>query len=183
MTVVLIFVLIFQAMTLAGILTLMEEKQQKAGRKQKTNVYRKMGELEARRILRDLANEMTTTAEETAAIDTALERQWCYLDGPCEYGNEEIEFSEAQLDDFIKNGQTHKRKESKEQKMAKSGFILEVKVSDNEIKQICKELGGRALTEENLDKYSRTWRRILERVREQITKAESKAESEDKECI
>lgn len=93
-TAVLVFVLIFQAMTLAGILTLMEEKQQKAGRKQKTNVYRKMGELEARRILRDLANEMTTTAEETAAIDTALERQWCYLDGPCEYGNEEIRIPE-----------------------------------------------------------------------------------------
>ena len=109
MTVVLIFVLIFQAMTLAGILTLMEEKQQKAGRKKKTNVYRKMGELEARRILRDLANEMMITAEETAAIDTALERQWCYLDGPCEYGNEKIEFSEAQLADFIENGQTHRK--------------------------------------------------------------------------
>lgn len=105
MTVVLIFVLIFQAMTLAGILTLMEEKQQKDGRKQKTNVYRKMGELEARRILRDLANEMTTTAEETAAIDTALEAEW----------NKKAEFSEAELADFIENGQTHKRKEIKEQ--------------------------------------------------------------------
>lgn len=101
MTAVLIFVLIFQAMTLAGILTLMEEKQQKDGRKQKTNVYRKMGELEARRILRDLANEMTTTAEETAAIDTALEAEW----------HKKAEFSEAELADFIENGQKHKRKE------------------------------------------------------------------------
>ena len=67
--------------------------------------------------------------------------------------------------------------------MAKCDFTIELKVSENELKQICRELGGRALTEENLDKYSRTWRRILERVREQIAKAESKAESEDKECI
>ena len=112
-TAVLVFVLIFQAMTLAGILTLMEEKQRKDGGKKKTNVYRKMGELEARQILRDLANEMTTTAEETAAIDTALERQWCYLDGPCEYGNEGIKFSETQLTDFIENGQTHRKKGAK----------------------------------------------------------------------
>ena len=104
-------VLIFQAMTLAGVLTLMEEKNRKAGEKNKKHVYRKMSEPVARRILRDLANEMMITAEETAAIDTALERQWCYLDGPCEYGNEEIKFSEAQLDDFIENGQTHKRRE------------------------------------------------------------------------
>lgn len=67
--------------------------------------------------------------------------------------------------------------------MAKCEYTLEVKVSDNEMKQICRELGGRAPTEENLDKYSRTWRRILERVGEQFSKAESKAESEDKECI
>lgn len=107
MTVVLIFVLIFQAMTLAGILTLMEEKQQKAGRKQKTNVYRKMGELEARRILRDLANEMTTTAEETAAIDTALEAEW----------NNKDEFSGAQLADFIENGQTHRKQGAKNGKV------------------------------------------------------------------
>ena len=94
MTVVLIFVLIFQAMTLAGILTLMEEKQQKDGRKQRANVYRKMSEPEARRILRDLANEMMITAEETAAIDLALSFSWCHLDGPCEYGNEEIRIPE-----------------------------------------------------------------------------------------
>lgn len=93
MIIIAIFVLIFQAMTLAGVLTLMEEKNGK-GEKNKKHVYRKMGELEARRILRDLANEMTTTAEETAAIDTALERQWCYLDGPCEYGSEEIRIPE-----------------------------------------------------------------------------------------
>lgn len=95
MTVVLIFVMIFQTMTLAGVLTLMEEKDRKAGEKHKKHVYRKMSEQEARRILRDLANEMSTTAEETAAIDAALERQWCYLDGPCEYGNEEIRFQEG----------------------------------------------------------------------------------------
>lgn len=111
MTVVLVFVLIFQAMTLAGILTLMEEKQQKAGRKQKTNVYRKMSEPEARRILRDLSNEMMITAEETAAIDTALEVGWCYRDAPCEYGNNKTEFSGEQLVDFIENGQTYKRRE------------------------------------------------------------------------
>ena len=63
--------------------------------------------------------------------------------------------------------------------MAKCEFTIELKVSDNEIKQICKELGGRALTEENLDKYSRTWRRILERIGEQMLKAEIKAESEE----
>lgn len=62
--------------------------------------------------------------------------------------------------------------------MAKCEFTIELKVSENEMKQICKELGGRALTEENLDKYSRTWRRILERVREQMLRAE-KAESEE----
>ena len=56
--------------------------------------------------------------------------------------------------------------------MAKCEFTIELKVSDNEIKQIGKELGGRALTEENLDKYSRTWRRIMERVGEQITQKE-----------
>ena len=63
--------------------------------------------------------------------------------------------------------------------MAKCEYTLEVKVSDNEIKQICKELAGRALTEENLDKYSRTWRRILERVNEQMAKAEINAEREE----
>ena len=94
MIIIAIFVLIFQAMTLAGILTLMEEKQQKAGRKQKTNVYRKMSEPEARRILRDLSNEMMITAEETAAIDTALEVGWCYRDAPCEYSSEEIRIPE-----------------------------------------------------------------------------------------
>ena len=58
--------------------------------------------------------------------------------------------------------------------MAKCEFTLEIKASDNEIKQICKELGGREVTGENLDKYSRTWRRILERVGEQIAKTEQK---------
>lgn len=115
MIIIAFFVLIFQAVTLAGILTLMEEKQQKDGKKQKTNVYRKMGELEARRILRDLANEMTTTAEETAAIDTALERQWCYLDGPCEYGNEEIRFTEEEIKAYLENGQRYKREEGAEE--------------------------------------------------------------------
>lgn len=59
--------------------------------------------------------------------------------------------------------------------MAKCEYTIEIKASDNEIKQICKELGGRAVTCDNLDKYSRTWRRILERVGEKI------AESEDKQ--
>lgn len=63
--------------------------------------------------------------------------------------------------------------------MAKCEYTIEIKASDNEIKQICKELGGRAVTCDNLDKYSRTWRRILERVGEQMTKAEIKAESEE----
>lgn len=103
MTVVLIFVMIFQAMTLAGVLTLMEEKDRKAGEKNKKHVYRKMSEPEARRILRDLANEMVITAEETAAIDTALEAEW----------NNKAEFSEAQLADFIENGQTHRKKGAK----------------------------------------------------------------------
>ncbi len=67
--------------------------------------------------------------------------------------------------------------------MAKCGYTIEVKVSENEMKQICRELGSRMVTAENLDKYSRTWRRILERVGEQISKAEIKAESEDKKCI
>lgn len=58
--------------------------------------------------------------------------------------------------------------------MEKCEFTIELKVSENEIKQICKELGGRALTEENLDKYSRTGRRILERVGEQIAQKEKK---------
>lgn len=111
MTVVLVFVLIFQAMTLAGVLTLMEEKDRKAGEKRKPHVYRKMSEPEARRILRDLANEMMITAEETAAIDTALEVGWCYRDAPCEYGNNKTEFSGEQLVDFIENGQTYKRRE------------------------------------------------------------------------
>lgn len=66
--------------------------------------------------------------------------------------------------------------------MAKCEITFEIKVSDNEIKQICKELGGRELTEENLDKYSRTWRRLMERVGEQIKKTEPQ-ESEVKECI
>lgn len=104
MIIIAFFVLIFQAMTLAGVLTLMEEKNGKAGEKPKTHVYRKMGELEARRILRDLANEMTTTAEETAAIDTALAAEW----------NNKAEFSRAPLSDLIENGQTHKRKEGAE---------------------------------------------------------------------
>ena len=89
MIVIAIFVLIFQTMTLAGVLTLMEEKDRKAGEKHKKHVYRKMSEPEARRILRDLANEMMITAEETAAIDTALEAEWCYRDAPCENGNNE----------------------------------------------------------------------------------------------
>ena len=88
-------VLIFQAMTLAGVLTLMEEKNGKAGEKAKTHVYRKMSEPEARRILRDLSNEMMITAEETAAIDTALEVGWCYRDAPCEYSSEEIRIPEG----------------------------------------------------------------------------------------
>lgn len=62
--------------------------------------------------------------------------------------------------------------------MAKCEFTIEVKVSENEIKQICRELEGRPPTEENLDKYSRTWRRIMERVGEQMAKAEIKAEEE-----
>lgn len=62
--------------------------------------------------------------------------------------------------------------------MAKSEITIEIKASDNEIKQICKELGGRAMTCDNLDKYSRTWRRLLERVGEKIAKAESKADEE-----
>lgn len=95
MTVVLVFVMIFQAMTLAGVLTLMEEKDRKAGEKHKKHVYRKMSEPEARRILRDLANEMMITAEETAAIDTALEVGWCYRDAPCEYSSEEIRIPEG----------------------------------------------------------------------------------------
>lgn len=111
MTVVLIFVMIFQAMTLAGVLTLMEEKDRKAGEKHKKHVYRKMSEPEARRILRDLANEMMITAEETAAIDTALAHSWCYLDGPCEYDNAEIRFPEEEIKAYIENEQTHKRKE------------------------------------------------------------------------
>lgn len=88
-------VLIFQAMTLAGVLTLMEDKNRRTGEKPKTHVYRKMSEPEARRILRDLANEMMITAEETAAIDTALEVGWCYRDAPCEYSSEEIRISEG----------------------------------------------------------------------------------------
>lgn len=60
--------------------------------------------------------------------------------------------------------------------MAKCEFTIEIKVSEKEMKQICRELGGRALTEENLDKYSRTWRRILERVGEQIEKNSAKGE-------
>lgn len=74
--------------------------------------------------------------------------------------------------------------------MAKCGFTIEIKASDNEIKQICKELGGRAMTCDNLDKYSRTWRRILERVGEKMLKMDDiereecnalYAESENKE--
>ena len=111
MTVVLVFVMIFQAMTLAGVLTLMEEKNRKAGEKNKKHVYREMGEPEARRILRDLANEMMITAEETAAIDTALAHSWCYLDGPCEYGNEEIRIPEEEIKAYLENGQRYKREE------------------------------------------------------------------------
>lgn len=81
MIVIAVFVLIFQALTLAGVLTLMEEKDRKAGEKPKKHVYRKMSEQEARRILRDLANEMMITAEETAAIDTALEAEWNNKEG------------------------------------------------------------------------------------------------------
>lgn len=103
MIIIAFFVLIFQAMTLAGVLTLMEEKDRKAGEKRTPNVYRKMSEPEARRILRDLANEMMITAEETAAIDTALAAEW----------NNKAEFSGEQLADFLENGQTHRRKETK----------------------------------------------------------------------
>lgn len=106
MIVIAFLVLIFQAMTLAGVLTLMDEKDRKSGEKPKPNVYRKMSEPEARRILRDLSNEMMITAEETAAIDTALEVGWCYRDAPCEYGNNKTEFSGEQLADFMENGQT-----------------------------------------------------------------------------
>lgn len=81
MIVIAFIVLIFQALTLAGVLTLMEEKDRKAGEKHKSHVYRKMSEPEARRILRDLANEMMITAEETAAIDTALEAEWNNKEG------------------------------------------------------------------------------------------------------
>lgn len=88
-------VLIFQAMTMAGVLTLMEEKNRRTGEKPKPNVYRKMSEPEARRILRDLSNEMMITAEETAAIDTALEVGWCYRDAPCKYSSEEIRIPEG----------------------------------------------------------------------------------------
>lgn len=111
MIVIAFLVLIFQAMTLAGVLTLMEDKNRRTGEKTKPNVYRKMSEPEARRILRDLSNEMMITAEETAAIDTALEVGWCYRDAPCEYGNNKTEFSGEQLADFMENGQTYKRRE------------------------------------------------------------------------
>lgn len=60
--------------------------------------------------------------------------------------------------------------------MAKCEITIEIKASDNEIKQICKELGDRTLTCDNLDKYSRTWRRLLERVGEKIARVESKAD-------
>lgn len=89
MIVIAFLVLIFQALTMAGVLTLMEEKNRQAGEKNKKHVYRKMSEPEARRILRDLANDMMITAEETAAIDTALEARWYYRDAPCEDGNNE----------------------------------------------------------------------------------------------
>ena len=114
MIVIAVFVLIFQAMTLAGVLTLMEEKNRKAGEKHKTHVYRKMSELEARRILRDLANEMMITAEETAAIDTALAHSWCYLDGPCEYDNAEIRFHEDEIKAYLENGPMDKGAEGAE---------------------------------------------------------------------
>ncbi len=104
MIVIAFIVLIFQALTLAGVLTLMEEKDREAGEKNKKHVYRKMSEPEARRILRDLANEMMITAEETAAIDTALAHSWCYLDGPCEYDNAEIRFPEDEIKAYLENG-------------------------------------------------------------------------------
>lgn len=109
MIVIAFLVLIFQALTMAGVLTLMEEKNGKAGEKNKKHVYRKMSEPEARRILRDLANEMMITAEETAAIDTALEVDWCYRDTPCEYWNNKNEFPGEQITDFIENGQKHRK--------------------------------------------------------------------------
>lgn len=74
---------------------------------------------------------------------------------------------------------TRRKTTRKEQEMAKCEYTLKVKVGKSEIKQICKELGGRALTEENLDKYSRTWRRILERVGEQMTKKRAKGGAEE----
>jgi hypothetical protein len=111
MIVIAFIVLIFQALTLAGVLTLMEEKDRKAGEKRKKHVYRKMSEPEARRILRDLANEMMITAEETAAIDTALAHSWRYLDGPCEYDNPEIRFPEEEIKAYLENGQRYKGEE------------------------------------------------------------------------
>ena len=93
-TVLLVFVMIFEAFIYAGILTLMEGKQKKREEKERKLEYRMLSEKEAREILRDLSNDMAIWPEETAAIDAALARQWCYLDGPCEYGNEEIRIPE-----------------------------------------------------------------------------------------
>ena len=111
MIVIAIFVLIFQTMTLAGVLTLMEEKNRKAGEKNKKHVYRNMSEPEARRILRDLENEMMRAADETAANDTALAPSWCSPDGPCEYDNPEIRFPEEEIKAYLENGQRYKREE------------------------------------------------------------------------
>lgn len=126
MTVILIFVLIFQAMTLAGVISIMEEREKKAQRTEKKMDNTQITEEEARRILDKLANDMAIWPEETAAIDMALAHSWCYLDGPCEYDNAEIKFpeeevkaySEEALRDYIENGQTHKRKEG-----AKNGQV------------------------------------------------------------
>lgn len=93
-TVLLVFVMIFEAFIYAGILTLMEGKQKKREEKERKLEYRMLSEKEAREILRDLSNDMAIWPEETAAIDLALSFSWCHLDGPCEYGNEEIRIPE-----------------------------------------------------------------------------------------
>ena len=93
-TVLLVFVMIFEAFIYAGILTLMEGKQKKREEKERKLEYRMLSEKEAREILRDLSNDMAIWPEETAAIDLALSFSWCHLGGPCEYGNEEIRIPE-----------------------------------------------------------------------------------------
>ena len=123
MTVILIFVMIFQAMTLAGVISLMEEREKKAQRTERKMENTQLTEEEARRILNTLANDMAIWPEETAAIDMALAHSWCHLDGPCEYDNEEIKlpeeevkaYSEEALRDYLENGQRYKSEEGAKQ--------------------------------------------------------------------